>query len=220
MMPSAVATLLSPPSATKSRVSIGYQADFPPFMQEGDPPAGLVIDALDSGVDALRRAGVDVGWVPLTLAGQMPALADGRVDMLAGLAVTAERRHSLVFGKPLVRTGGALFVARGTSASLVRRIVTPASGPLRAPVSTRFPDCELVDAEDYPDALSRVVEGRAAAAALNLHVGSALAEREFAGLFELPRELFAALDLAPAYPPNHDVDLRRLLDEHSAGGDG
>lgn len=184
-------------------------------MFEGDPPAGLVIDALAPGVDALRRAGADVGWVPLTLADQVPALTEGRVDLLAGLGVTADRRKRLVFGKPLVRTGGALFAGRGTS--LVQRIVTPTSGPLREPVGAAFPDCTLLDAADYPDALSQVLAGRADAAALNLHVGTALAEREHPGLFELPQEPFSPIELAPAYTPNHDLDLRWVLDEHSVG---
>lgn len=199
----------------KSRVSIGYQVDFPPFMHEGHRPAGLVIDALAPGVDALRRAGAEVGWVPLTLEGQERALIDGRVDLLAGLGVTADRARRLVFGKPLVRTGGALFARRGTDS--VRRIVTPISGPLREPASTAFPECELLDAEDYPDALRQVVAGHADAAALNLHVGAVLAEREHAGLLEIRQESFAVVELAPAYAQKHDVDLRRLLDEHSAG---
>ena len=38
--------------------------------------------------------------------------------------MTADRAERFVFGKPLVRTGGALFVRRGTAS--VRRIVTPA----------------------------------------------------------------------------------------------
>ena len=197
----------------KSRVRIGYQIDFPPFMHEADPPVGLVIDALGPGVDVLRGAGAQVDWVPLTLANQLGALTEGRVDLLAGLGVTAERARTLVFGKSLVRTGGALFVRRGTDR--VRRIVTPTSGPLREPVRTAFPDCALVDADDYPDALSQVVGGHADAAALNLHVGSVLAEREHAGLLELPQVLFTVVELAPAYARGHDHDVRRLLDDHA-----
>lgn len=199
----------------ESRVRIGYQVDFPPFMGEGEGPAGLVIDALTPGVDALRGVGVDVIWVPLTIADQERALTEGRVDVLAALGVTAERAARLVFGTPLVRTGGALFARQGTES--VKRIVTPQTGPLRAPVETAFPHCEVLDATDYPEALSQVVAGRADAAALNLHVGAVIAEREHPGSFELPEELFAAIELAPAYAPAHDVELRRLIDEHSAG---
>ncbi len=207
----------------KSRVSIGYQVDFPPFMQVGDPPTGLLIDALSPGVEALQGTGVIVDWVPLTLADQVPALTAGRVDLLAGLGVTAERARAIVFGETLVRTGGALFVRRaagsppspGANPNPVRRIVTPSSGPLREPTRAAFPDCGLLDADDYPDALAQVLAGRADAAALNRHVGMAVAERQYPGQFELPQEPFAVIELAPAYAPDHDGDLKRLLDEHS-----
>ena len=199
----------------KSRVRIGYQADFPPFMSGTDRPVGLVIEALAPGVDALQQAGTTVDWLPLPLADQEEALLDGRVDLLAGLGVTKARASTLVFGSPLVRTGGALFARHDSDR--VRRIVTPAAGPLRDPTISAFPDCEVVDAVDYPDALAQVVAGCADAAALNLHVGRVLAEREHTGVFALPQELFVVVELAPAYRPDHDPDLRRLLDAHAAG---
>ena len=197
----------------KSRIRIGYQIDFPPFMHGPETPGGLVIDALASGVDALRQAGAEVVWVPLTLADQERALVEGQVDLLAGLGNTPERTRRLVFGRPLVRTGGALFTRPGTST--VRRVVTPTSGPLRGPARDAFPHCEVLDAADYPDALAQVLDGTADAAALNIHVGAVLAERDHAGAFDPPEAMFAAVDLAPAYAPAHDPDLRRVLDEHS-----
>jgi len=201
----------------KSRVRIGYQVDFPPFMSGDEQPVGLVIDALGPAVDAVHWAGAEVDWVSLPLRGQELALTEGKVDVLAGLGMTTSRATRLVFGKPVVRTGGALFAQRG--AITVERIVTPTSGPLREPATAAFPECELVDAEDYPDALAKVLAGKADAAALNLHVGRVLAEREHAGLFELPEELFVVVDLAPAFASAHDSDLRRLLDEHAVGLD-
>ena len=184
-------------------------------MYDDGQPAGLVVDALAPAAEALRRAGVKVDWIPLPLDGQEQALAEGQVDLLAGLGMTTERAARLEFGKPLVRSGGALFALAGMTA--MQRIVTPASGPLRQPTIASFPNCELVEAEDYPDALAKVLAGHADAAALNIHVGGVLAQREHPGLFKLPEDTFTAVDLAPAYAPAHDTVLRRLVDEHSLG---
>ncbi|MGI9616158.1 MAG: substrate-binding periplasmic protein [Acidimicrobiales bacterium] len=202
----------------KSRVRIGYQADFPPFMYDDGRPAGLVIDALAPAAEALHEAGVTIDWKPLLLGGQERSLAEEQVDLLAGLGVTTDRAARLVFGEPLVRTGGALFAPSG--ASVMQRIVTPTAGPLRQSTIDSFPDCEVLDAEDYPDALAKVLAGHADAAALNIHVGRVLAEREHRGSFELPEERFTTVELAPAYLQAHDNDLRRLIDEHSNGLDG
>jgi len=197
----------------KSRVRIGYQADFPPFMFQQDGPAGLVIDALASAVVDLGEAGAEIAWMALALDHQQQALIDGEVDLLAGLGVTPDRARDVVFGEALVRTGGALFRRQG--ASSLERIVTPRSGPLHEPTGAAFPECELLDATDYKHALDQVRAGRADAAALNIHVGAVLAERDYPGLVDLPNEPFAIVELAPAYAPDHDIELRRLIDNRS-----
>ncbi len=179
---------------------VGYQADFAPFMVDEDGPCGLVIDRL---VPLLTAQGVRASWVALALTEQLPALESGDVDMLAGLGVTAERAEQLVFGPALVRTGGALFRLTG-AADGAYRIATPSSGPLRLAVTEAFPESEVELVQDYPAALNAVVEGSAAAAALNFHVGWEVAERLHPGGFVAPEEPFAPVDLAPAALAGHE----------------
>lgn len=183
------------------------------MWSDDDRPVGLVIDTL---LPALEAAGAHATWVPLGLGQQVAALLAGEVDMLAALGVTVERQRQVVFGRPVVHTGGALFRLVG-SLGRPRSIATPTAGPLLAATRRIFPDCEVLEATDYPDALRQVIDGSTDAAALNLHVGATFAEREHPGAFDLPSEPFEVVDLAPAYAPGHDPTLRQALDAFCSG---
>ncbi|HIF66443.1 MAG TPA: transporter substrate-binding domain-containing protein [Acidimicrobiia bacterium] len=190
------------------RVRVGYQEDFPPFVGSGPAgPQGLAVDILTA---AFEKLGIDAGWVHLSLAGQIPALRNGDVDMLACLGVTAERQNEVVFGEPIIQTGGALFTLQERPTELAR-IVTPSTGPLVAATQAAYPTCSVLEADNYPHALSLVIEGRADAAALNFHVGSQIAEREFPQRFTLPDTTFHTVHLAPAWAPSHDDAFRNAI---------
>lgn len=190
------------------RVRVGYQEDFPPFVGSGPAgPQGLAVDILTAGFEKL---GIDAEWVHLSLAGQIPALRNGDVDMLACLGVTAERQNEVVFGKPIIQTGGALFTLQERPTELAR-IVTPSAGPLVAATQAAYPTCSVVEADNYPHALGLVIEGHADAAALNFHVGRQIAEREFPQRFTLPDTTFHTVHLAPAWAPTHDDAFRNAI---------
>ncbi|MEE2806847.1 MAG: transporter substrate-binding domain-containing protein [Actinomycetota bacterium] len=190
------------------RVRVGYQEDFPPFVGSGpDGPRGLAVDILAAGFEKL---GIEAEWIALSLAGQIPALRNGDVDMVACLGVTAERQNEVVFGEPIIQTGGALFTLQEQSAEPTR-IVTPSAGPLVAATQAAYPTCSIVKADNYPHALSLVIEGHADAAALNFHVGRRLAEREFPGRFAVPDTTFQTVYLAPAWAPSHDAAVRTAI---------
>ena len=190
------------------RVRVGYQEDFPPFVGSGPAgPQGLAVDILTA---AFEKLGIDAEWVHLSLAGQIPALRNGDVDMLACLGVTAERQNEVVFGEPIVQTGGALFTLHERPTELAR-IVTPSAGPLVAATQAAYPTCSVVEADNYPHALSLVIEGHADAAALNFHVGRQIAEREFPQRFTFPDTTFHTVHLAPAWAPTHDAAFRNAI---------
>ena len=190
------------------RVRVGYQEDFSPFAMAGPAgPQGLAVDILTDGFEQL---GTDSDWVPLSLAGQISALRSGEVDMLACLGVTAERQHEVVFGEPIIKTGGALFTLQGQTTE-PDRIVTPIAGPLARATQAAYPTCSVIDADSYPHALTLVVDGCADAAALNFHVGNQVAEREFPGTFAPPDTTFQTVYLAPAWAPTHDLAFRHAL---------
>jgi len=190
------------------RVRVGYQEDFPPFVRSGPAgPQGLAVDILTTGFEKLE---IVADWVALSLARQIPALRDGEVGMLACLGVTTERQSQVVFGEPIIQTGGALFTLQERPTDLAR-IVTPLAGPLAVATQAEYPTCSLMNTDSYPRALSLVIEGHADAAALNFHVGSQLAEREFPGRFNLPDTIFHTVHLAPAWAPTHDTAFRNAI---------
>ena len=190
------------------RVRVGYQEDFPPFVGSGPAgPQGLAVAILMAGFEKL---GTEADWVALSLAEQISALCNGEVDMLACLGVTTERQSKVVFGDPIIRTGGALFAIERQTTELTR-IVTPSAGPLVAATQAAYPTCSIVKADNYPHALSLVIEGHADAAALNFHVGRRLAEREFPGRFAVPDTTFQTVYLAPAWAPSHDAAVRTAI---------
>ena len=190
------------------RVRVGYQEDFPPFVASGPAgPEGLAVDILMTG---FAKLGIEADWVELSLVEQIPALRSGDVDMLACLGVTAERQNEVVFGEPIIQTGGALFTLQEQSAEPTR-IVTPLAGPLAVATQAEYPACFLVEANSYPHALSLVIDGHADAAALNFHVGRRLAEREFPGRFTFPHTTFHTVYLAPAWAPSHAAAVRTAI---------
>ena len=190
------------------RVRVGYQEDFPPFVASGPAgPEGLAVDILMTGFSKL---GIEADWVELSLAEQIPVLRSGDVDMLACLGVTAERQNEVVFGEPIIQTGGALFTLQERPAELAR-IVTPSAGPLVAATQAAYPTCSVVEADNYPHALGLVIEGHADAAALNFHVGRQIAEREFPQRFTFPDTTFHTVYLAPAWAPSHAAAVRTAI---------
>ena len=190
------------------RVRVGYQEDFPPFVASGPAgPEGLAVDILMTG---FAKLGIEADWVELSLVEQIPALRSGDVDMLACLGVTAERQNEVVFGEPIIQTGGALFTLQERPAELAR-IVTPSAGPLVAATQAAYPTCSVVEADNYPHALGLVIEGHADAAALNFHVGRQIAEREFPQRFTFPDTTFHTVYLAPAWAPSHAAAVRTAI---------
>ena len=190
------------------RVRVGYQEDFSPFAALGSGgPEGIAVDILSLTFGELA---LEVEWVPLSLEHQISALLQNDVDVLACLGVTDQRKSQVVFGEPIILTGGVLFRLLGAPVKN-DRIVTPLRGPLVSSTKETFPKSSVVTVDGYPEALKSVFEGRADAAALNIHVGRQMAERELPGKFDSPGPVFKEISLAPAWPPKHDVEFREAV---------
>lgn len=203
-------------------VRIGYNPDFAPFAACRNGRAeGLVVARLAGALDA---AGLMGDFRPVPLPTMVARLLAGDVDALAGVAVAPARDGVLAFSGPLVMTGGAWFALADAAwpdddglraAEPGRwRVVTPAAGPLAAPVRSRFPGLRLLTCTDYPEALQAVLDGRAEAAALNLQVGRHMAARDHPGRFALPDTPFFPVPLALAVPAGDPAGLLPRLDPH------
>ena len=181
-----------------TQITIGYDPDFAPisFINAHGEGEGRAISLLR---EACAAADVACGFVPVVLADQEDALHSGKVDALAAMALTPERKRRFDLSAPYFVTGAAWFALdpfdpESRSAS----IVTPASGPLVRIVAERWPHLAIMPVTGYREALERVAGGEAAAAALNFDAGSFICERDFGGRFALPNVPFLEIPLALA----------------------
>ncbi len=198
-------------------VKVGYNLDFAPFcFEEHGSARGLVIERVAT---IFESSEIPFEFLPVRLPDMITALDTGRVDVLAGIASTLDRRSKLSFSKPLVMTGGAWFALKGGSVDCepdagAWRVVTPAAGPLAAPIQKRYPLIKLETCGDYDAALQTVVNGKADAAALNFHVGKLLCDKNYPDMFQRPAAPFFPVPLAIALKPADPLNILQRLNVH------
>ena len=112
--------LTSTPAAPVLRVGVFPEAPPMAFVQEGQL-TGLSVALAQSLGEALGRP---VRFVPLEWRGLIPALADGRIDMItSGMTITRSREFEVAFADPYLTTGLAALVRPGD----MKRYGTPAA---------------------------------------------------------------------------------------------
>lgn len=198
------------------RAKIGFDVPFEPFgLLEQGKPAGLLIDLVAALFD---HAGVPYEFVSMTLAETENALLGGRVDALAYKGITPERLKTMIFSAPLLISGGAIFTRAGAPntgqpvALDGKTVVTPRKGPLWTNIETKHPTIRLLDGDSYEGSFAALLDGRADAAALNLHAGIAIAKRLHPGRLELPTTPYAELPIAFAIATNGPRPLVEAID--------
>jgi polar amino acid transport system substrate-binding protein len=111
------------------------------------------------------------------------------------MGVTPERRAEFDFTDAFLSTGAALYVRapQATPESLAalsgKILVTPRTGPLAAFIQKTAPEVKLELTENYEESLAHLIAGSADAAALNFHVGAALARRLYPDKVTIPRAM-------------------------------
>ena len=199
-------------------LTIGYDPDFAPisFRSNAGDADGKAIALLRA---ACEDAGIACRFEAVPLAGQEDALAGGDVDALAAVAATEERKARYALSRPVMETGAAWFAPLASghtpfdpeAATDKTPVTTPASGPLARLIAERWPHLTCLPAQSYRDALMRVADGEAVAAALNIDVGRALCERYVPGIVHLPDVPFMRVELALAcLKGRHEEVLKRL----------
>lgn len=196
-------------------VRIAHQIDFLPIADVKDGQSvGLGVEIVRA---AAMRAGIDVQFVPVSFEQVQKTLDDGRAVAIFPLANTPERQRLFDFSAPLYDGGGALFVRApnatpdGLAALSGKIVVTPRTGPLAAFIERTAPSVKLVVTADYEDSLARLVRGDADAAALNYHVGTALATRLHPGQVTIPRTFLAQSPTAIGVRKGEQAELLSRL---------
>ena len=197
-------------NATANPFRIAHNDSLPPLVHvEDGKSVGLAVDIVRA---AAERAGMEVAFLPVSIAAQVPTLNEGRADALM-CASTPERQQSLDFSAPVVMTGGALYVRSPAPipeslASLAgKNVVTPRTGPLADFIRKNAPAVHLVVTEDYEESLSRIVNGQADAAALNFSAGGRIAAKLFPGQVSQPKTMFYEQPFAVCVPKGKSGDI-------------
>jgi ABC-type amino acid transport substrate-binding protein len=182
-------------------IKLAYNDPFPPFAinKEGGPQ-GLAIDILQ---EALARVSLKVVFVPMPMNRIQDLLHAEKADGIALFGINPERKKIYDYSEPYIFTGGALFLKfpNRPPSDLKeledKRVATPQKGPLAGYIKKSL-KVNLILVQDYLAALKVVLEDKADAAALNIHVGTYLANQLFPGKFTLPKKVFLEIPLAIA----------------------
>lgn len=194
------------------KIKIAYNPDFAPFSKmEGGEARGLVIDRLKKYFEA---SSVQCEFVPTPLPALTLDLESGKVDAIAALGITDERKKRYVFSKSIIVSGGAWFIPKKhaviSDGEFPKSAVTPIKGPLYKEIKQKYPEIELVDCEDYADALEIALSGKVEAAALNWHVGRMMVKDNYAGKFHLPKSPYNTVALGLAVLKENHQYVERL----------
>ena len=182
---------------------VGFDQPFRPLAwMEGGQAQGPLIERARL---LLAQAGFQPSFNPYPNEAIEAALAAGDIDLIAFKGILPQRASSLAFSLPILRSGTALFLPAngrlGVSGDITamegRLVTTPRRGPLAALITANYPGVRLLLTGSYEEALRRVVDGEAAAAVLNFHVG-AYWSRTLALPIVIPPRPFMDVDMAIA----------------------
>jgi ABC-type amino acid transport substrate-binding protein len=187
---------------------VGYEPDFPPLtFSKGGSARGLIVDLLRA---VFERMPVTPEFIPVPLPQHEEAIARGNIESIAYKATVDGRTEIWSFSDPLLTTGIAWFPPTGAPPPPYTKVATPARGPLIGMLAKFYPGISVVGVDDYRAALRAAADGRADAAALNFHVGTHLAQRDFPTVFDLPTTPLRGQEVAFAVPAG---DPDRVLPE-------
>ena len=95
-----------------SKIKIGTEGAYPPW--NGTNAAGELEGAeIDFGNEACKRMGADCEWVTQDWDGIIPALLNGKYDIIiAGMSITEERKQKVNFTNGYMNDGARFFVLK------------------------------------------------------------------------------------------------------------
>lgn len=200
--------------AENTVLNVAHDEAFPPFIYvENGKTVGLAAELLNA---AAQRANITINYVPVPFA-DIQGSINTKADAIFPIAINAERAKTYDFSSPIVMTGGAFFVLKPhktpfDEAELKgKKITTPKTGPLANYLMKNYPASTVLVTSNYDESLKQLVDKDVEVAALNLQVGSALAEQQYPSTIQLPDTLFLKLPLALAVNKNEHTALLTQL---------
>ena len=100
--------------ANAKSIRIGTEGAYPPWNNLNS--AGELVGAeIDFGNEACRRMGVECEWVTQDWDGIIPALRNGKYDIIiAGMSITEERKEKVNFTNGYMTDGARFAVLKGS----------------------------------------------------------------------------------------------------------
>ena len=176
--------------------------NFPPFARDAAGRSkGLAIEILEAAFSSVKVKGI---FIPEDLERIQDLVRDGKAHGIAVFAINPERMKIYDYSDPYIVTGAGLFVKRcafpdfSLTAYNGKTVCTPLKGPLTEFIERSFPHVRLQTVNDYPAALTTVLEDGADAAALNIHVAASLVDESFPNEFLVPDRPIFKNELAVA----------------------
>lgn len=209
-----------PPKPAAPELRIGVVLDAPPFaMQQGMQMVGIEIDFAMRLSSVLRRP---LRVMALTWAELIPALLDGRIDVImSGMTITRLRSMRVAFSDPYMDSGMSVLIR----ASLAEQYKTPAAalgGSLRIGV-TRGTTADTYVQENYrggqifpylsnSDGVADLVPGRIDAFVTDAPIVAWFASAHEGQLAPLIRPLLTQEQLGWGFRPQDDA-LRQAAND-------
>ncbi|CAM2172694.1 glutamate/aspartate ABC transporter periplasmic binding protein [Paraburkholderia sacchari] len=169
--------------ARTGQIVVSYRESAVPFSYLLTPhkAVGFSVDVTEAIVDdvrkALRKPDLRTVYMPVTGQNRIPLLVDGTVDLECGSTTnTSARGKDVTFSINYFYAGTRLMTKResqiGDYSGLAHKVVATVGGStnekaLRRQLDARHIDADVVLTKDYADAMKDVVDGKAAALALD-----------------------------------------------------
>ncbi|MGC9795733.1 basic amino acid ABC transporter substrate-binding protein [Fervidobacterium riparium] len=157
----------------RGKLVIGTEPTFPPFefVDEKNQVVGFDIDVAN---ELAKRLGVKLEIVNLPFDSLIPALQQGKIDLIiAGMTITEERAKVVDFSKPYFEANQAIVVRKGSDFSpkgfdaLVGKKVAVQLGTTGDLVVSEIKGVEVVRFQKFTDAFLELQNGRVDAVVLD-----------------------------------------------------
>ncbi|MGQ9855237.1 MAG: basic amino acid ABC transporter substrate-binding protein [Fervidobacterium sp.] len=157
----------------RGKLVIGTEPTFPPFefVDEKNQVVGFDIDIAN---ELAKRLGVKLEVVNLPFDSLIPALQQGKIDLIiAGMTITEERAKVVDFSKPYFEANQAIVVRKGSDFSpksfdaLVGKKVAVQLGTTGDLVVSEIKGIEVVRFQKFTDAFLELQNGRVDAVVLD-----------------------------------------------------
>ncbi len=160
-----VAVLATPSQPPRREIAVGIDRAFPPYEYVDDhgAPAGFDVELVR---EVAREAGLEARFVAGSSDEIQRALAEGKVQALAGAVRSEEQLRSLHLAIPFLPIEYAVFTRKGTPAISFlqdlrgREVVVRAGGSMEGILRGRAFPFTLVPADSAAEALRLVASGR------------------------------------------------------------